>query len=297
MATSEPHQNNHTHDAAFHTTRWSMVLAAQGNAPEDAARSLEDLCRQYWPPLYACVRHRDVARHDAEDLTQEFFSRLLEKDWLVAVQRERGRFRSFLLMALKRFMANGWDRSQARKRGGGCVWIPLETAVAESLYAADAATLPAESLYEKRWALTLLETVMQRLKAEYDAAEYELLKPCLTAERGEIRYDELAAALGVEADSARSSDFRKMAAVDGCCGRLALSLQLRSGSATRSTRRESDGQRLMPDLPRKQRFLFQMGCFLQHFDRGHTLGQLLQQCAHQQACVGRAEAEVRAKAE
>lgn len=212
MAATDPTKSFRTHHAGFHTTRWSVVLAAQGKASGDAVRSLEALCRQYWPPLYAYVRHRGFSAHDAEDLTQEFFSRLLEKDWLAAVQRERGHFRSFLLMALKRFMANEWDRSQARKRGGGCEVISLDAETAESLYAANCASLPAESLYEKQWALTLLETVMHRLKAEHDAAgklaEYELLKPCLTADRGSIRYDALAAALGMELASARSAVHR-----------------------------------------------------------------------------------------
>ena len=116
-------------------------------------------------------------------------------------------------MALKRFMANEWDRSQARKRGGGCDIVSLDAEVAESLYAGPAAaTLPAESLFEKRWALTLLEAVMRRLREESEAAgkvaEYALLKPCLTAERGDIRYDEIATALGVEPASARSAVHR-----------------------------------------------------------------------------------------
>jgi RNA polymerase sigma-70 factor (ECF subfamily) len=211
MPASEPPKNLVTH-AAFHTTRWSVVLAAQGNEGGDAVRSLEALCRQYWPPLYAYVRRRGYAPHDAEDLTQAFFARLLAKEWLAAVQRERGHFRSFLLMALKRFMANEWDRSQARKRGGGCDVISLDAETAESRYAANSASLPAESLYEKRWALTLLERVMDRLQAEHGTAakqaEYELLKPSLTAERGETRYDALAAALGVEPASARSAVHR-----------------------------------------------------------------------------------------
>lgn len=197
----------------FVTTRWSVVLAAQGKSSGDAFESLEALCRQYWTPLYAYVRHRGFAMHDAQDMTQEFFARLLEKDWLTAVDRESGRFRSFLLMALKRFMANERDRSQARKRGGGCDIVSLDAEVAESLYAGHAAaTLPAESLFEKRWALTLLEAVMRRLREDSEAAgkvaEYALLKPCLTAERGDIRYDEIAAALGIEHASARSAVHR-----------------------------------------------------------------------------------------
>jgi RNA polymerase sigma factor (sigma-70 family) len=212
MASTDPQKEYLTQNAAFHTTRWSVVLDAQGRASGDSMRSLEALCRQYWPPLYAYARYRGVASHDAEDLTQEFFARLLEKEWLAAVKRECGRFRAFLLMTFKRFMANEWDRSQARKRGGGCEVISLDLDNAESLVAEHAASVLPETLYEKRWALTLLETVMRRLKAEHEAAgkiaEYELLKPCLTAERGTIGYDELARALGMEPASARSAVHR-----------------------------------------------------------------------------------------
>ncbi len=211
MAATKPPKEHLTREAAFHTTRWSVVLEAQGEGPRDALQSLEALCRQYWPPLYAYVRRRGLAPHDAEDLTQAFFARFLEKEWLTAAKRERGRFRSFLLIALKRFMANEWDRSQAKKRGGGCVVISLNTEIGERVYAANA-TLPAESLYEKRWALTVLESVMRRLKAEHEAAgklaEYESLKPCLTAERGDIRYEALAAGLRMEPASARSAVHR-----------------------------------------------------------------------------------------
>ena len=213
MTASESSKPSLTRHAAFHTTRWSMVLAAQGKSSGDVVASLETLCRQYWPPLYAYVRHRGHAAHDAQDLTQEFFARLLEKDWLTAVDRESGRFRSFLLMVLKRFLANEWDRSHSQKRGGGCEVISLDAEEAERLYARhDAAALPAESLFDRRWALTLLETVMRRLRGEHESegtvAKYEVLKPCLTAERGDIRYDELAAALSMEPASVRSAVHR-----------------------------------------------------------------------------------------
>lgn len=191
-----------------------MVLSAQQgrSASPEALGSLEVLCRQYWPPLYAYVRRGGHTAHDAQDLTQEFFARLLQKDWLTAADRERGRFRSFLLMALKRFLANEWDRTQARKRGGGAGVICLDTELAESLYAVHAASLPAESLYDRRWALTLLETVMNRLQQEHEAAgrgeDYHLLKPSLTAERGGVDYEALGAALKMEPASARSAVHR-----------------------------------------------------------------------------------------
>ncbi|MEQ1852951.1 MAG: ECF-type sigma factor [Chthoniobacteraceae bacterium] len=207
--------NDHslTRGAAFHTTRWSVVLAAQGKSSCDAFESLEALCRQYWPPLYAYVRHRGHAVHDAQDLTQSFFALLLEKDWLSVVERGKGRFRSFLLMALKRFLVNEWDRSQTQKRGGGAKVLSLDTGLAESAYAMDQrAGLPADSVYERRWAFTVLESAMRRLRQEHEAAggldEYEKLKVCLTAGRGDIRYDELASALGIGPASARSAVHR-----------------------------------------------------------------------------------------
>ncbi len=195
---------------AFHTTRWSVVLAAQGKSSADARQSLETLCQQYWAPLYAYVRHRGHAEHDAQDLTQAFFARLLEKDWLSAAERERGRFRTFLLMALKRFLANEWDRSQTRKRGGGVPLVSLDGV--DPMAMADRKSLSAESLYERRWALTVLESVMQRLRDEHEAAgrlaDYERLKPCLTAERGGIDYESLAAAMHIQPASARSAVHR-----------------------------------------------------------------------------------------
>ena len=111
MAATDPPNEWLVDDDAFHTTRWSIVLSAQGKASRDAFQSLEALCRQYWPPLYAYVRHRGFAQHDAEDLTQAFFARLLEKEWLAAAKRECGRFRSFLLVALKRFAAGVYERA------------------------------------------------------------------------------------------------------------------------------------------------------------------------------------------
>lgn len=200
----------HEHPASFRTTRWSVVLAAQGKASGDAVQSLEALCRQYWPPLYAYVRQRGHAEHDAQDLTQAFFTRFLEKQWLTAADRERGRFRSFLLMTLKRFLANEWDRSQTQKRGGGIQIISMDAAEPMSL--PDPSAKSAESLFERRWALTLLEAVMRRLRQEHESAgrlaEYERLKPCLTAERGSIDYEALAADLNLQPASARSTVHR-----------------------------------------------------------------------------------------
>ncbi len=201
-----------TRHPAFQTTRWSVVLAAQGKSSRDAFQSLEALCRQYWPPLYAYVRQRGHAVHDAQDLTQSFFARLLERDWLTAADREHGRFRSFLLMALKRFLANEWDRAQTQKRGGAAEIISLDLGAAERIPMPDSSIVSAESLFERRWALTLLETVMRRLRDEHETAgrlaEFEQLKSSLTAERGGTDYATLAAVLKMEPVSARSSVHR-----------------------------------------------------------------------------------------
>jgi len=177
------------------------VLAAQGDAATDARAALETLCRAYWYPLYAYLRRMGQAPHDAEDLTQEFFARLLEKDWLLAADPEKGRFRTFLLVALKRFIAKEWRRATAQKRGGAQPHLPLDTTDAERRYAGEpVAALAADDIYERRWAMTMLDQALERLSAEFaqagKAAEFDGLKRWLTADRGQIPYGELAAELG-----------------------------------------------------------------------------------------------------
>jgi DNA-directed RNA polymerase specialized sigma24 family protein len=193
---------------AFVTTRWSVVLSARDKNSARSAAALETLCRTYWYPLYAFVRRQGHSPHDAQDLTQEFFARLLQKNYLEAVAREKGRFRSFLLVALKRFLANEWDKSRAQKRGGARSQLPLDTNLAEQRYAGEAhEALSADLIYERRWALTILDRAMTRLHQAYTAQgkekEFDLLKPCLTADRGEIPYARLAAALHASDGAAR----------------------------------------------------------------------------------------------
>jgi RNA polymerase sigma factor (sigma-70 family) len=176
----------------FVTTRWSVVLAAQDKASPASAEALEAICRAYWPPLYALVRRQGHAPHDAQDLTQEFFARLLEKNYLHAADREKGRLRTFLHVALKRFLANEWDRARAQKRGGGVAPVSFDTAMAEDRYLQHgAAADSAERLYERQWAMTLLEQALARLRADYEAGgkgeEFEILKLTLTAERDSLR--------------------------------------------------------------------------------------------------------------
>lgn len=192
----------------FMTTRWSVVLAARGGTAVDSRAALEALCRAYWYPLYAFVRRQGHSPHDAEDLTQEFFARLLEKDYLKVVEREKGKFRTFLLVAIRRFLANEWDRSRAAKRGGGQVMVPIDTQIAETLYLAESASGGgADQLYDRRWALTLVDRAMAHLRGVYlrqgNEREFELLKQYLTAERGGIPYDDIAKQLDVNAGAAR----------------------------------------------------------------------------------------------
>jgi RNA polymerase sigma-70 factor (ECF subfamily) len=192
----------------FPHTRWSLVLAAtRKDAPESAA-ALEALCCAYWYPLYAYVRHCGQSPHDAQDLTQEFFCRLLEKHWLDSADREKGKLRTFLIVALKKFMSNEWRRASAQRRGGGQSPVPFDTEFAESRYAADhSAKLAADETFDKQWALTLLDLTVNRLRAEFTAAgkpgDFETLKGCLMAERGAIDYAAVAKRLEVNEGAAR----------------------------------------------------------------------------------------------
>jgi RNA polymerase sigma-70 factor (ECF subfamily) len=170
--------------------------------------ALEELCRLYWFPVYAVVRRSGRQAPDAQDLTQGFFARLLEKRWLDAADDSRGRFRNYLLTALKRYLTNEWHREQAAKRGGGCEVVPLDAALAERLYAQDSGggSSPDE-LFDRRWALAMLDAATARLEQEYRSAgrleEYTRLLPALTAGRGETDYAALALAGGATEGAVR----------------------------------------------------------------------------------------------
>ena len=200
-----PDRASHARPPLFATTRWTVVIAAKGG---ESGAALETLCRIYWYPLYAFVRSSGHSPHDAQDLTQEFFARLLAHDYLRTVEREKGRFRTFLRMAMKRFLANEWDRARAQKRGGGQTPITFDTASGEQAYLRELDPVPSpDVLYEKRWALTLLDDAFVRLETETaatgKAAEFEHLRIHLTASRGAIPYAELAAAIGTTESAAR----------------------------------------------------------------------------------------------
>ena len=190
--------------ARFNTTHWTVVLAAGGTDPQQQLAALEQLCRTYWYPLYAYVRRRGNAPEDAQDLTQEFFARLLEKQWLEGVEKNGSRFRSFLLNALNGFLANQYDRASAAKRGGGRQALSLDAEQAEHRYSLEPATNETpEKVFDRRWALTVLDRGLGRLKDETTASgkarQFELLNRFLSHEPDAGEYAATAAELGVTA--------------------------------------------------------------------------------------------------
>jgi len=176
-----------------------MVLAAGDQDSPQGHEALAALCTAYWYPLYAFVRRQGFAAHQAQDLTQEFFARMLEKHFLAVVNPEKGKFRSFLLASCKHFLSNERDREQAQKRGGHCTILPLDFAAAESRYSLEPAdNLTPEHLFERRWALTLLDQALARLRAEFVASDksviFEAVKGTLTGAKT-VPYEQLAAEL------------------------------------------------------------------------------------------------------
>jgi RNA polymerase sigma factor (sigma-70 family) len=201
------------HRPVFVTTHWSVVLKAGQSDTTRARAALENLCESYWYPLYAYVRRRGYSPEDAQDLTQEFFARLLERNWVGRADRQKGRFRSFLLSAMNHFLADEWDKARAQKRGGGVMPVPLQFDAAETRYGHEPAdsTTP-EQNFERRWALTLLDKVLRRLRAEYEqegrAELFTALHPCLVGERAGQRYADLAIRLGVTEGVVKSAVHR-----------------------------------------------------------------------------------------
>jgi RNA polymerase sigma-70 factor (ECF subfamily) len=191
----------------FPNTRWSMVLAARQQFSPESAAALEAICRAYWYPLYAYVRRTGQSPHDAQDLTQEFFSRLLEKRWLDSADPHKGKLRTFLIVALKNFLNKEWRHASAQKRGGGQAAVQIDTVFAESRLAVDTASLAPDEAFDQQWALTLLDLTVSRLRAEFVAAgkpaEFEALKSCLMAGRGAIEYAAVAEQLGINEGAAR----------------------------------------------------------------------------------------------
>jgi RNA polymerase sigma-70 factor (ECF subfamily) len=184
----------------FVTTHWSVVLTAGHTDTPRAGAALETLCRTYWYPLYSYVRRGGHSPEEAQDLTQEFFARLLARNWVGSADPEKGRFRTFLLTAMKHFLADEWDRLRAQKRGGGQRVLPLEVESAETRFQLEPPDpLTPEMIYERRWAQTLLETVFEQLRLAYEvegkAALFAELKGSLVQARAAVPYADLAARL------------------------------------------------------------------------------------------------------
>jgi RNA polymerase sigma-70 factor (ECF subfamily) len=190
-------------NADFLATRWSVVLAAGGDQASSRTRqALEQLIRAYWFPLYAYLRRQGRPAGQAEDLVQEFLMRLLERKDLARVDRAKGRFRSFLLACLKHFLANEHDKAQALKRGGGVRVIALDALDAEARYALEPADkMTPERLFDRRWALAVLDQVLNRLREEYVSAGkepfYETVKDCLVPDRDRLSYSQIAQRLAM----------------------------------------------------------------------------------------------------
>jgi RNA polymerase sigma-70 factor (ECF subfamily) len=197
----------------FVTTHWSVVLTASRKDTTRAQAALEHLCRMYWYPIYHFVRRQGHSEHDAQDLTQEFFARLLEKNWIAQADQSRGRFRSFLLMVLKRFLAVEWHRANAQKRAGQRQCLPLPLDTAETRYSREPAdTNTPEQAFEKQWALALLETVLRRLREDYErdghGRLFEALKPCLMGSRETQPYAALATTLHLSEGAVKVAVYR-----------------------------------------------------------------------------------------
>lgn len=183
----------------FATTQWKVVLEARDGTESQAHTALEALCHAYWVPLYAYVRSRGHGADQARDLTQAFFADLLGRNFLEAIDRSKGRFRSFLLASLEHFLSHEREKAHALKKGGGAQPISLDAADAETRYRLEPADPETpELVFERRWGLTVMERTMERLRAEFGGqpGRFEQLKPCLTGDNAG-RYFEIAADLGM----------------------------------------------------------------------------------------------------
>ena len=192
----------------FVTTRWSLILSAAhfGSEEQKARDALAELCRTYWRPIFSFVRRRGYSVEDAQDLTQDFFVRILKNDWLQHADRDRGRFRSLLLRSLQNFLTNAAEKSHTRKRGGGVEFVSWHDWISEapsdfSIPAATLESLPPERLFDLTWAASVVEHALERLREECESKGklwlFQTLSPHLTYERDEVSYAKLSAELGI----------------------------------------------------------------------------------------------------
>jgi RNA polymerase sigma factor (sigma-70 family) len=197
-----------TRQDVFDTTHWTVVIAAGRGSSREAEVALEELCRTYWFPLYVYVRRQTPTREDAEDLTQAFFARFLEKNYLEKLSSQKGKFRAFLLASLKHFLANEWDRASRQKRGGGVMPLSLDWQSADARYQTEPVdNLSPDKLYDRAWAITLLQKVLARLREENATPDklrlFEQLKAFLMVGTSAIPYGEAAARLNLTEGAAR----------------------------------------------------------------------------------------------
>ncbi len=198
----------HADPARFATTRWSLVVSAARDSTPESKRALAALCETYWYPLYAYVRRRVNHVHEAEEMTQAFFVELLEKDCVSVADPQRGRFRAFLLTAFKHFLSKEWEKAKAQKRGGGRLPIPLDFESANSrLNREPASVRTPEQVYERKWAVTLLDQILDRLRQEFDrvgkSAQYQALHRFIIADVAGATYAEVAAQLDMTEAAAK----------------------------------------------------------------------------------------------
>ena len=196
-------------EGVFATTHWSVVVRAKDSQSPESELAMERLCRTYWYPLYVFVRRKGHGHEDACDLTQAFFARFLEKHYLRSVDAGLGKFRTFLLTSLTHFLSDEWDKSRAQRRGGGQRLLSLDEEAAEGRYQlepVDQAT--PESLYEQRWAQTVLGVVVERLAEESDEKRFEVLKGFLLDDQGGVSYDEAAKQLNLSVPAITSAIHR-----------------------------------------------------------------------------------------
>lgn len=194
--------DKHQPSPVFNTTHWTLVLEAAGNRPINSTQAFGQLYSDYWYPLYAYVRRRGYGPNEAEDIAQDFFLHLIEQSALAGLQREGGKFRSFLLRLLNNFLANRWDRDHAQKRGGGAAHVSLNTLEDEARFAAETLINETpETIFERNWAFTVLAQVLGFLEAECVASGkaklYADLRPYLPGDRQSKHYAEIASRHGL----------------------------------------------------------------------------------------------------
>lgn len=214
MKSPESFEDGIPHPAArFVSTSWTVILSAKATESAIGLPALSRLCETYWYPLYAYVRRRGYDAHEAKDLTQEFFSRLLRRDGFGAVDPGKGRFRSFLIASMNHFLAKEWNRANRQKRGGGCHIISLQDDTAENRYQLEPVTESSpDRLFELRWAMTLLDTSIEQLRQEYavrgSSNLFEELSAYLSRKTTEETYAQVASRLGVTENSVKVAIFR-----------------------------------------------------------------------------------------